>query len=531
MNNKKNFKNAFTLIELLAVIIILGILMIIAIPSVTSYINNSRKSAYVDTAKELVSGARTFVNEGKVPMYDTSTTYYVDYGCVKTENASKSPYGDFVNAYVVVTYDGKGYTYYWTSVDTAGQGVKIITKADELDEDDIVSDISAAEVAANVALGDTTSTTYINSSCQKQAGEIPVKYASTTGETSFILTYNNQDGTGCTEQAGEYKKTWGTLCTPTKEDGVSFLGWFTQPNGGGTEVTSSSIVNGNTIVYAKWGIPPVCKRATTLHTATCNITDSNGCNATGREGNGNTITYGSLGTKGVLTSGDAFDCDVNGDGTFDSATERFYYVTKTGTGTNETATLIYYTNVENGSATTRYSYRQYSSASAATNLGYTCTIGMGCNWYGPLSAFQYLPSNLQWNNEGLILPGERQITNEMGTIINTNSGTSYQIQKFTYTDKAARFLTYQEVQAACGSNITNEGDLDNCKYLVERTYYETGHAAGIIQNDYWLENNHSSYLSSLWYVSGSKRKTSFSGMGSTFGVRPAIDVLTSNIEY
>ena len=44
-------KKGFTLIELLAVIIILGILMIIAIPSVTKYISDSRKSAYVDTAK------------------------------------------------------------------------------------------------------------------------------------------------------------------------------------------------------------------------------------------------------------------------------------------------------------------------------------------------------------------------------------------------------------------------------------------------------------------------------------------------
>ena len=52
----------FTLIELLAVIIILGILMIIAIPSVTKYINDSRKSAYIDTAKQIISGARNLVN-------------------------------------------------------------------------------------------------------------------------------------------------------------------------------------------------------------------------------------------------------------------------------------------------------------------------------------------------------------------------------------------------------------------------------------------------------------------------------------
>jgi len=107
MNERIKKKNGFTLIELLAVIIILGILMIIAIPSVTSYINNSRKSAYVDTAKEIISGARNKVNEGKLEMYDTGTTYYIPYDYIGTENGAKSPYGDFVYAYVGVIYDGK----------------------------------------------------------------------------------------------------------------------------------------------------------------------------------------------------------------------------------------------------------------------------------------------------------------------------------------------------------------------------------------------------------------------------------------
>ena len=134
-------KNGFTLIELLAVIIILGILMIIAIPSVTKYISDSRKSSYVDTAKEIIAGARNAVNEGKLGMYDTNTTYYIASDYIKTENASKSPYGEFVQAYVVVTYDGKGYSYYWISVDDAGQGVKEIVSYNKLDTDNIESDI------------------------------------------------------------------------------------------------------------------------------------------------------------------------------------------------------------------------------------------------------------------------------------------------------------------------------------------------------------------------------------------------------
>ncbi len=139
-------KKGFTLIELLAVIIILGILMIIAIPSVTTYINNSRKEAYVDTAKEIISGARNLVNDGKLEMFDTDTTYYIDQECIGTENASKSPYGEFTKAYVVVTYNGKGYDYYWTSVDDAGQGIRKITKLENLDIDKIESDLNDNDI-------------------------------------------------------------------------------------------------------------------------------------------------------------------------------------------------------------------------------------------------------------------------------------------------------------------------------------------------------------------------------------------------
>ena len=137
---------AFTLIELLAVIIILGILMIIAIPSVTSYISDSRKSAYVNTAKEIVSGAGTIVNEGKLRMYGTSTTYYIPSSYIKTENSSKSPYGDFVQAYVGVIYDGNGYEYYWISADEAGQGVDEVMLIDNLDTSDIKSNINPDDI-------------------------------------------------------------------------------------------------------------------------------------------------------------------------------------------------------------------------------------------------------------------------------------------------------------------------------------------------------------------------------------------------
>ena len=153
MKRQKIRKNGFTLIELLAVIIILGILMIIAIPSVTSYISNSRKSAYVDTAREIIMGARNIVNSGKYEMFDTDTTYYLPVSCINTENGLKSPYGDFDKAYVLVLYDGKSYNYYWTSVDEAGQGIKNIVKYDNLTEDEIESDIKSSDINVDTVIG------------------------------------------------------------------------------------------------------------------------------------------------------------------------------------------------------------------------------------------------------------------------------------------------------------------------------------------------------------------------------------------
>ncbi len=142
---KTKKKRAFTLIELLAVIIILGILMIIAIPSVTEYITNSRKGAYVITAKQYITSVRNKVNSLEYPFTDLSTIYYVPTKCIKLEKGGKSPFGNWKEAYVAVTFDGKGYTYYWTSTDSAGYGVKL-TAENDLSESNIKSGITNIDI-------------------------------------------------------------------------------------------------------------------------------------------------------------------------------------------------------------------------------------------------------------------------------------------------------------------------------------------------------------------------------------------------
>ena len=145
-------RKGFTLIELLAVIIILGILMLIAIPSVTTYINNSRKETYVDTIKELIKGATIKVNSGELSdISNPDTTYYLPCTCISTENGeASSPYGKFNPAYIVVTYDGDNYNYYFTGKDVSNMGVPYLTKSDLLSKESIVSNIESINTTVGI---------------------------------------------------------------------------------------------------------------------------------------------------------------------------------------------------------------------------------------------------------------------------------------------------------------------------------------------------------------------------------------------
>ena len=266
----------------------------------------------------------------------------------------------------------------------------------------------------------------------------------------------------------------------------------------------------------------LCKRATTLHTETCSQTDSLHCSGDGYTASGSMktsiITYGNLGTTGTLTSGDAFDCDVNGDGVYDSTTERFYYVSDMTNGVTQdpnTAVLIYYNNVSGGVTSNSTAYAYDSS---------------GKNNNGPVTAMKQLPTTSQWKNVSLTNT-TRAITNQNGG--NTTSAGNLPTA-FSYAGYAARLLTYQEVHNGCYDGTTNitlmKGLSSKCKYLMENTIYSS---SSLPTFGGWLESPDASYSDSAWYVhAGYRSVTEFAvNYPGLYGVRPAIEVLKSNISY
>ena len=268
----------------------------------------------------------------------------------------------------------------------------------------------------------------------------------------------------------------------------------------------------------------ICKRATTLHTEECTQTDSQyycsgaGYTTSGTKGT-STITYGNLGNKGVLTSGDAFDCDVNGDGVFDSETERFYYVsdyynTSTKAFEDDTAVLIYYNNVSTGSPSNNTTYAYDSS---------------GENFHGPRTAFAQLPTTSQWSNMSL-KNTTRAILNENES--NTTKG-GVLPSNYSYEGYAARLLTLQEIRQATEINnmpTFKVGELDNFTYLMENTKFSSDSNSAWT---WWLENARSDNSICAWYVNGYHRLVtndivSYAGL---VGVRPVIEVSKKNIDY
>lgn len=99
---KTNLGNfGFTLIEVLAAIILIGLIMVIVVPKINKTINNSKKNTYELSAKRLVEGLNNYAIERKAALVSFSGCYYDfqynETNCDDFNFSGKKPTGGRIN--------------------------------------------------------------------------------------------------------------------------------------------------------------------------------------------------------------------------------------------------------------------------------------------------------------------------------------------------------------------------------------------------------------------------------------------------
>ncbi|MBQ7136864.1 MAG: prepilin-type N-terminal cleavage/methylation domain-containing protein [Bacilli bacterium] len=132
----KSNNKGFTLIETLAVVIILGVLLLVAVPSISKYVDRSRKNTYISSVKSMVNAVSVAITSQDLP-YDIEEdeAMIIPFSEIKMEkknSTKKSPYANWVQdkSFIMVLYDGDNYNYYVSALDEAGYAIPLIKESD-----------------------------------------------------------------------------------------------------------------------------------------------------------------------------------------------------------------------------------------------------------------------------------------------------------------------------------------------------------------------------------------------------------------
>lgn len=137
-------KKGFTLIELLGVIVILSIIMLIAVPNITSVLEKNKKESYVTDAKKLIIQAKYEIRNGNIEKPNADNIVKITLSYLGTNDVNKDPDGNsysLTDSYVVIVRNDGYLEYYVNLVATTNSGNRGIqlSKEDELQSDNRIS--------------------------------------------------------------------------------------------------------------------------------------------------------------------------------------------------------------------------------------------------------------------------------------------------------------------------------------------------------------------------------------------------------
>ncbi len=159
---------AFTLVELLAVLVVLGILMLIAVPNVLSIMDRNKKDLYISDATKMKTMAEYAIRTNtNIPLPENNEIMVLPLSSIDNGDMENDPEGrpySKTDSYIaIIKVDG--FDEYWVNLvgvnENSNRGIRL-TKVDNLKSDNrfdlIVDDmvIPKGQEIAKVMCGSTT---------------------------------------------------------------------------------------------------------------------------------------------------------------------------------------------------------------------------------------------------------------------------------------------------------------------------------------------------------------------------------------
>lgn len=142
-------QKGFTLMELLATIVILSIIMLIAVPNVINTLDKNKRSTYVEDAKKMITLAEyKFRSDTSIPKPTATSCVAIRLGSLDLSELEEGPEGgsyDQTDSFVEIALVDNAYQYSVQLIENYGEkkrGFSLITQ-DDLNEENAINQVKS----------------------------------------------------------------------------------------------------------------------------------------------------------------------------------------------------------------------------------------------------------------------------------------------------------------------------------------------------------------------------------------------------